>query len=192
MKPAIVLLAAATSLSVLPLFAQQGPKAGADSKAGSGVNAGSTASAAGAGSAAKTGGKSSSDINMEILRQKLKADKKLLVADNMDLDDAEAKGFWPVYEAYQSELQKLNQRIKTFVDAYVRAQARAPVSDEAARKMVSDYLSIEARELELKSSYVPKLELVLPAYKVARYLQLENKVRAVARYELAADLPLVE
>ena len=33
---------------------------------------------------------SSADTNMEILKEKLKADKKLLVASNMDLSDAEA------------------------------------------------------------------------------------------------------
>ena len=35
---------------------------------------------------------------MQILREKLQADKKLLVAANMDLSDAEAKKFWPLYE----------------------------------------------------------------------------------------------
>ena len=44
------------------------------------------------------------DTNMEILKQKLKADKKLLVANNMELSDAEAKQFWPIYESYQKDL----------------------------------------------------------------------------------------
>ena len=48
--------------------------------------------------------------NMQILRDKLKADKKLLVASNMELTESEAKGFWPIYDEYQKELQKLNQR----------------------------------------------------------------------------------
>ena len=37
--------------------------------------------------------------NMKIVLEKIKADKKLLVADNMQLTEAEAKTFWPVYEA---------------------------------------------------------------------------------------------
>ena len=52
-----------------------------------------------------------SDTNMEILKQKLKADKKLLVAGNMDLSDADAKKFWPVYDAYQTDLQQVNQKL---------------------------------------------------------------------------------
>jgi hypothetical protein len=56
--------------------------------------------------------KSAEDTNMEILREKLKADKKLVVAANMTLTDAEAKAFWPIYEEYQKELQALNARLK--------------------------------------------------------------------------------
>ena len=43
---------------------------------------------------------------MQVLREKLKADKKLVVAANMDLKEAEAKGFWPIYDEYQKELEK--------------------------------------------------------------------------------------
>ena len=34
--------------------------------------------------------------NMDILRQKVKADKKLVVAENLKLTDAEGAKFWPV------------------------------------------------------------------------------------------------
>ena len=43
----------------------------------------------------------SGTTNMEILRQKIKADKKLVIAENLQLTDAEGKTFWPVYSAYQ-------------------------------------------------------------------------------------------
>ena len=42
--------------------------------------------------------------NMQIVLEKVKADKKLLVAANMELTESEAKGFWPVYEEYQNLL----------------------------------------------------------------------------------------
>jgi hypothetical protein len=47
-------------------------------------------------------------------------------------------------------------------------------------------------EMKLKRSYVPKLEKVVPGMKVARYLQIENKIRAIGKYELAAQIPLVQ
>ena len=49
--------------------------------------------------------------NMEILREKIQADKKLVVAANMDLTEAEAKAFWPIYQEYQDKLTKINERM---------------------------------------------------------------------------------
>lgn len=134
----------------------------------------------------------SGNTNMEILRQKIKADKKLIVAANMQLTEAEAKKFWPVYEAYQGDLQKLNQRLAKLIVSYAEAYNKGPVPDATAKKLLNEALSIEDAELKLKRSYVPKLEKVLPEMKVARYYQIENKIRAIIKYELASEIPLVE
>ena len=56
--------------------------------------------------------------NMQILRDKIKADKKLLVATNMELTESEAKNFWPIYDQYQKDLQKINQRIANVLESY--------------------------------------------------------------------------
>jgi hypothetical protein len=130
--------------------------------------------------------------NMEILRQKVKADKKLLVAANMDLSDAEGKAFWPVYDAYQADLNKLNDRVAKAILAYADAYNKGPVPNETAKKLLAETLAIDAAEVSLKQSYVPKLEAVLPEAKVARYIQIENKIRAAVRYELAGAIPLVK
>lgn len=134
----------------------------------------------------------SSSSDMEILRQKIKADKKLVVAANMQLTEAEAKGFWPVYDAYQKDLAQINERLAKTVKSYAETYNKGPVSDEAAKKLVAEVIAIEDSEVKLKSSYLPKLEKVIPGMKVARYLQIENKIRAIIKYELAANIPLVE
>ena len=59
--------------------------------------------------------------NMDILRQKVKADKKLVVAENLMLTEAEGAKFWPVYDAYQKELQQINERLKAVILAYADA-----------------------------------------------------------------------
>lgn len=133
----------------------------------------------------------SGDSQMEILRQKLKADKKLIVSENMDLTDQEAKQFWPIYEAYQKDLAKINQRIADLVVKYAKESEKGPIADETSKKLVNDSLDIEKAETDLKRSYVGKLEKALPAYKVARYAQIENKIRALVKYELAVEIPLL-
>jgi hypothetical protein len=130
--------------------------------------------------------------DMRILAEKIKADKKLVVAANMQLSEAEAKGFWPVYDAYQKDLAAINKQLFGVVKNYADAYNMGMVPDETARKLMNQYLAVEEAELKLKRAYVPRLEKVVPGTKVARYMQIENKIRAIVKYELAAQIPLVE
>ena len=145
-----------------------------------------------AGLAASAMAQTASTANMDILRQKLKADKKLVVAENLSLTDAEGAAFWPVYDAYQKELQAINQRLTATILAYADAYNKGAVSNETAKKLLDEALAIDAAEAKLKASSAPKILAVLPATKAARYIQIENKIRAAVRYELAAGIPLVQ
>ena len=129
--------------------------------------------------------------NMQILRDKIKADKKLVVAANMELTEAEAKGFWPIYEQYQKELQKINQRIAKVLDGYADDARSKSLTDDKAKKLIDEAVAIDQAESNLKSTFAPKLSKALPVRKVARYLQIENKIRAVVKYDLAQGVPLV-
>jgi hypothetical protein len=135
---------------------------------------------------------SAANTNMDILRQKVKADKKLVVAQNLNLTDAEGAMFWPVYDAYQKDLQQINQRLVAAIQAYAEAYNKGPVTDESAKTLLDQALAVDDAEAKLKSALVPKVMAVLPAMKAARYIQIESKIRAALRYELAADIPLVQ
>jgi hypothetical protein len=130
--------------------------------------------------------------NMEILRQKIKADKKLVVAENLKLTDAEGAKFWPVYEAYQKDLQQINERFAAVILTYADAYNKGPITNENAKQLLDEYLAIDDAEAKLKDATTPKILAALPAMKAARYIQIENKIRAVVNYELAAAIPLVE
>lgn len=130
--------------------------------------------------------------NMTILRDKVKADKKLLVAANMELTESEAKGFWPVYEEYQKDLTTINQRIGKLIESYAADYRANTLTDEKAKTLIDELVAIEHIDGALQESYAPKLNKVLPPKKVARYLQIENKIRAVLKYELASNIPVVQ
>lgn len=130
--------------------------------------------------------------NMQILRDKIKADKKLLVAMNMELTGSEAKGFWPIDEEYQKDLQKINRRIANLLESYEADFRGKSLTDDKAKKLIEEAVAIEQAEANLKSTYAPKLSKVLTVKKVARYLQIENKIRAIIKYDLAVGVPLVQ
>lgn len=131
------------------------------------------------------------NTNMQILLDKVKADKKLVVAANMDLTEAEAKVFWPIYDAYQKDLQGFNERIAKTVLMYADAYNKNAMTDDLARFLTTQATAIDQDELKVRSILATKLNEVLPAKKAARYLQIENKIRAAIRYDLAAGIPLV-
>ena len=131
------------------------------------------------------------DTNMQILLDKVKADKKLVVAANMDLNEAETKAFWPIYDAYQKDLQAINDRLGKTILAYADAYNKKALTDDLAKQLTNEALAIDQDEITLRKTYAAKLNGVLPAMKVARYIQIESKIRAVIRYELATGIPLV-
>jgi hypothetical protein len=128
--------------------------------------------------------------NMEILREKIQADKKLVVAANMSLTDAEAKAFWPIYQEYQTKLTKINERITKLIVEY--AQNYQTMTNEIAKKLMTESMAVEKERLNLEESLLPKFQKALPAIKVARYYQIENKIQAIVQYSLADGIPLVE
>jgi len=139
------------------------------------------------------GAAAGADTNMEILKEKLKADKKLLVAANMSLSEAEGKKFWPLYDAYQKDLMQVNERLGKTIAAYAEAynQGQGTIEEGTAKKLLNEVIAVEEDEVKLKRAYAEKVGKVLPATKTARCIQLENKIRAVIKYEIAAQIPLV-
>jgi len=129
--------------------------------------------------------------NMQILRDKIRADKKLVVATNMELTESEAKNFWPIYNEYQKDLQNINGRIVAVLESYAADLKSKSLTDDKAKQLIDEALAIDQAEANLKSTYAPKLSKALPVRKVARYLQIENKIRAVVKYDLAQGVPLV-
>ena len=130
--------------------------------------------------------------NMQILVEKLKADKKLLVAETVGLTDAEGKAFWPIYDACQAELGGINNRLKNLITAYAKDFNAGTMTDPKAAAMLTEMFAIDEALLASKKSCAAKLNGVIPATKIARYVQVENKIRAQINYDLAASIPFVQ
>lgn len=138
----------------------------------------------------KSGNEDKATTNMEIIREKIKADKKLLVATNLDLTETEAKAFWPIYEEFQTQLTQNNERVANLIMEY--AENYKIMTAETAQKLLNESLMIEEKRLELRQLYLPKFHSALPAIKVARYYQIENKIQAILQYEFAEGIPLMK
>ena len=130
-------------------------------------------------------------INLEIIHDKLKADKKLIVAKYMELTESEAQKFWPVYDEYQKDLQKTNERLRGLLESYAADYRNKSMTDEKAKKLLDEWIVIEQEEGKRRGAFAPKVMQALPVKKAARYLQIENEYRILLRYDLASTVPLV-
>ena len=128
--------------------------------------------------------------NMDLLREKVRADKKLLVAEALELTESEAKGFWPVYAAYQSDMIAYYDRVEKLIDDY--AKSYKAMNDEAAKKLLGQFLTLQSDYPAILKRYAPKFQKVLPPVKVARFYQVDNKLRAMVDYHLAREIPLLK
>ena len=126
---------------------------------------------------------------LQQLRAEIQADRQAVVAANLGLTDAEGAAFWPVYREYRGELSKVGDRMQKLIQDYAKIYDTATA--EQAKPMVDEMLAIQQAELKVKESYLPKFRKVIPETKVARFLQIENKIDALIRLELAADIPLI-
>ena len=130
--------------------------------------------------------------NLEIIHEKLKADKKLIVAKYMELTESEAQKFWPVYDEYQKDLQRSNEQLQSLLESYAADYKGKSLTDEKAKKLLDEWIALEQDEGKRRGAFAPKVLQALPVKKAARYLQIENEFRILLRYDLATTVPLVQ
>jgi hypothetical protein len=128
--------------------------------------------------------------NMPIIREALRANKKLFVAENMDLTVKETNEFWDLYDRFQNDLEKIGDRYLKLIDSYVKNYDT--LSDDDALKLLNERLALDEEYQKLNQSYLPKFMKILPGKKVTRYYQLESKFVAVVKYDLAKQIPLMK
>jgi hypothetical protein len=130
--------------------------------------------------------------SLQTVHDKLRGDKRTIVAQYMNLSDAEAKKFWPVYDEYQAALQQVDQRLLNLLQTYAADYRNNSLTDDKAKVLLADWIAIDTDDAKRRATFAPKVLKVLPPKKAARYLQIENEYRIMMRYDLATTVPLVE
>ena len=123
-----------------------------------------------------------------LLLAKMQADKKALVEKSMNLTPAEAKKFWPLYDKFQKELDVPHREYALAVRDYVAAEKS--MTDANATRLARVVLAASVSEAKIRERQFKEVSKVLPGVKAARYMQIENKLQAVQRYETAKVIPL--
>jgi hypothetical protein len=125
---------------------------------------------------------------LEVTRQAVESQRRVLVAGAIPLTDGEADAFWPLYDAYEKERRPLDERANKLVSDFLAGSAT--LTDAQAKAMVEEALSIEEGRLRMRRGYLGRMLKAIPPVKVARFYQIDNKLDAVVRADIARQIPL--
>lgn len=125
-------------------------------------------------------------------RDLLKSGREELVRGELHLTESEVAAFWPIYEQYRDDIERVRDRQAKMISTYVEAYWAANLNDDLAKDMLDEHLAINSALLKIEKKYVRRFRKVLPAAKVTRFYQLENKLDAEIDVALASLIPLYE
>ena len=126
---------------------------------------------------------------IELTRSIIQTQRQAIVTAAMQLTEEESQAFWPLYHEYRAAMRKVDDRSVTLITDY--AESFDTMNDEFAQAMIKEFMAIRQAELDVTKKYLKRFQKILPANKVARFFQLENKLDTVIDFELASEIPLV-
>ena len=94
--------------------------------------------------------------------ERIKALKIAFITERLQLTETEAQKFWPIYNAFDSE----NQKIRKETIGKFRKVDFDSMSDQEAENHLEDMMVNDKRKHELKQQFVKDLLKVLPAKKI--------------------------
>ena len=133
------------------------------------------------------GAQTATDI--QLTRAELQQERQKIVAANLGLTEEEGVNFWVLYRDYRVEMARVGDRLVKLITDY--AARRDSLTDAEASSLMEEWLSIQTAEVSIRQKYLKKFQKILPMKKAVRFFQIENKMDAAVRYELAGMIPLV-
>jgi len=131
----------------------------------------------------------STDQDIQLLREDVRSEKKQVIAANLQLTDAEATKFWPVYDAYAADAAKIGDARVAIIKEY--AQSYNTLTDVQAKSLIKRWAATDQQALTLVMQYIPKVEAVLPGKKAAAFFQINRRLDLLVQLQLAASIPIV-
>ena len=139
---------------------------------------------------ANTSGQSSVDQDIDLMRKDVRSQKKQIIAANLQLTDAEAVKFWPIYDQYTAELVKINDAKYAAIKDY--ATNYDAMTDDKALSLTRQILGVDQSVAQLRQKYVPIASKVISGKKTALFFQLDRRLTALIDLQLAAAIPMVQ
>ena len=130
------------------------------------------------------------DQDIDLLRQDIRSHKKQIIAANLQLTDAEAEKFWPLYDQYTAELVKINDAKYAVIKEY--AINYDTLTDDKALALTRQLLDVDQQVAQLRIKYVPLVNKVISGKKTALFFQMDRRLLMLIDLQLAEQIPMVQ
>jgi hypothetical protein len=109
--------------------------------------------------------------------ERLNAQRVAFITEKLQLTPDEAQRFWPVYNEYRSKRMKIEQEKTALFHKYSPPREKE-ITDEEARQVADEYVSLEKKQADLLVEYNVRFQKVLPPQKVLRLYRAEKQFTA--------------
>ena len=130
------------------------------------------------------------DQQIELVRQSAQTDRKAIILGNVHFTSEESDLFWPAWNAYRQKEMANGDRLLKLIQHY--AENHSKMTDQVANELLTDHFSIAMQDVAIKQEFAKHINTFMPAIKVMRVIQIENKLDAAIDLQLAAEIPLVD
>ena len=132
----------------------------------------------------------SKDEDIKLFKKDVRSIRKQLIAANMDLTDAEAQQFWPIFDRYTAELAAIYDKKFALLKDY--AQNSDALTDEQAESYIQGRAEVEQSIAQLRLKYFPIFRKVLSGKATTVFFQLDWRLALVVDVQLASETPMIE
>jgi hypothetical protein len=129
------------------------------------------------------------DQDIELLRRDMQAEKKKIIAMNVQLTEDEATKFWVVYDRYAGEMKTHYDEFYTVIKDYAANQKT--LTDAQALNMIKRWSAIQVALTQTRQKYIPLVEKVIPGRKAALFFQVDRRLYALIDLQIASEIPLI-
>jgi hypothetical protein len=130
----------------------------------------------------------SPDQDIQLLKSNIRSQKKQIVAANMDLTDAEAEKFWPVYNRYADDVAKIYDTKIALFREYL--ESYDSMSGEQAESYLRRRAAVEEDIMQVRLKYLPEFRKVLTGRETALFYQIDWRLDLMINLQLA-QAPMV-
>ena len=130
------------------------------------------------------------DEQIALTRQSAHTDRKIILMGNMTFTSDESTQFWPAWNEYRAAEAANGDRTLALIKDF--AANFENMTNEKASELMTDHFSIEMQNLVIKQKFSQDISKFMPATKVMRVIQIENKLDAAIDLQLASEIPLAK